>query len=135
MRRVLRFLLIAVAILLGLAAVLYALSESGEVVVLHSRSADGAPRSTHLWIVDEGGASWLRSGGRERGWFRNVAALPEVELERNGETKPYRAIVVDTPADGARVAAAMREKYGWIDALILTLEGQPESVAVRLEPR
>jgi hypothetical protein len=135
MRAVLRIFAIGLAVLVALAGGLYALSESREVAILRSRDADGAVRSTHLWIVDEDGTAWLRSGGRERGWFRNVAARPEIELERGGETRPYRAVVVDTPADGARVAARMREKYGWIDALILTLEGRPESVAVRLEPR
>jgi hypothetical protein len=135
MRRVLRIPGTLLAVLALLAVGLYVASESREVVILRSRDADGALRSTHLWIVDENGTQWLRAGGRSRGWFTNAAARPEVELERAGETKPYRAVVVDTPDDGARIARSMREKYGWIDALILTLEGQPESVAVRLDPR
>ncbi len=136
MRRVLRIASLALVVLLALAGALYALSESREVVILHSSAADGAAeRSTHLWIVDDGGSAWLRSGGRERGWFRSVVAEPEVEVERNGETKPYHAVVVDEPAQAARVDALMREKYGWIDALILTLEGRPEGVPVRLDPR
>jgi hypothetical protein len=135
MRIVFRIFAIAIVVLLALGGALYALSESGEVVILHSRDADGAARSTHLWVVDADGHAWLRSGGRERGWFVNAAARPEVELERNGETKPYRAVVADAPEQVERVDALMREKYGFTDWLILTLEGNPESVAVRLEPR
>jgi hypothetical protein len=43
--------------------------------------------------------------------------------------------VVDTPEAAARVSALMREKYGWIDALIERVEGGWEPVAVRLDPR
>lgn len=135
MRRVLRIASIALVVLLALGGALYALSESREVVILHARGVDGAARATHLWVVDDAGRVWLRSGGRKRGWFRSVVAAPEVELERGGETKPYRAVVSESRADAARVDALMREKYGWIDALILLLEGGPESVPVRLDPR
>lgn len=135
MRLVLRIFGIATLVLLALGGALYALSEWGEVVILHSHDADGAARATHLWVVDVDGSAWLRSGGRERGWFVNAAARPEVELERNGETKPYRAVVSDAPEDVVRVDALMREKYGFTDWLVLALEGSPESVPVRMEPR
>jgi hypothetical protein len=123
------------AILVVFAGALYALAEWDEVVILHSREAGGALQATHLWVVDDAGAAWLRSGGRERGWFVRVAANPEVELERGGETRPYTAVVVDSPESAARVTALMREKYGWIDALIEFVEGGWTPVAVRLDPR
>jgi deazaflavin-dependent oxidoreductase (nitroreductase family) len=135
MRRVLRWLAFLVAFLLSLGAALYALSESVEVVILHSRDASGVARSTHLWVVDDAGAAWLRSGGRERGWFAHLAANPEVELERGGDTRAYTAVVVDTAEAASRVSEKMREKYGWIDALIERLEGGWDPIAVRLEPR
>jgi hypothetical protein len=135
MRRVLIGLLIVAGILVALGGTLYALSESREVVILHALGAAGGASATHLWIVDDEGTAWLRSGGHARGWFVAVKANPQVQLERAGETRPYTAVVVDTPEAAARVSALMREKYGWIDALIERVEGGWDPVAVRLEPR
>jgi len=135
MRWLLRGLLILVAILGAFGGALYALSESREVVILHARGPDGSARETHLWIVDDAGVGWLRSGGHRRGWFVTVVANSQIELERAGEKRPYTAVVVDTPEAAARVSALMREKYGWIDALIERVEGGWEPVAVRLDPR
>jgi hypothetical protein len=135
MPRALRWVLITLAVLIALAGALYALSESREVVILHTRDQTGAVSATHLWVVDEAGVAWLRSGGRERGWFVSLAANPEVELERGGETRAYTAVVVDTPEAAARVSERMREKYGWIDALIERFEGGWDPIAVRLEAR
>jgi hypothetical protein len=135
MRWFLRGLLILVAILIGLGGALYALSESREVVVLHSRDPSGAMQATHLWVVDDAGAAWLRSGGPDRGWFVRVKQTPEIELERRGEKRAYTAVIVETPEATARVVALMREKYGWIDPFIERIEGGWQSIAVRLDPR
>jgi hypothetical protein len=135
MRRILRWLGILVAVLVAFAGALYALAEWDEVVILHSRAETGEMTATHLWVVDDAGALWLRSSGRERGWFVRVASDPEVELERGGEKRAYTAAVVDSPEAAARVTRLMREKYGWIDALIEFVEGGWTPVAVRLDPR
>jgi hypothetical protein len=135
MGRVLRWLGVLGAVLVAFGAALYGLAESREVVILHSRAPSGDPVSTHLWVVDDAGALWLRSSGRERGWFVRTAASPEVELERGGERRSYRAVVVDTPEAAARVTELMYEKYGWIDRLIELVEGGWTPVAVRLDPR
>jgi hypothetical protein len=135
MRRILRWLGIVLAVLVVFGGVLYALAEWDEVVILHSRAGSGELQATHLWVVDDAGALWLRSSGRERGWFVRVAASPEVELERSGAKRSYTATVVDTPEAAARVTQLMREKYGWIDGLIEFVEGGWTPVAVRLDPR
>ena len=135
MRRALLGLGIVLALLVAFAATLMVLSEWGEVVVLHSRDGAGELRTTRLWVVDDAGAAWLRSSGRERGWFARVAVNPEVELERAGERRTYTAVVVDAPETAARVSALMREKYGFTDALIEFVEGGWTPVAVRLDPR
>jgi hypothetical protein len=128
--------LILIGVLVALAGALYLLSESREVVILHSRDASGAEQATHLWVVDDAGVAWLRSGGAERAWFVRVKAVPEVEVERAGEKRPYTAVIVEAPETTARVDALMREKYGWIDALIERVEGGwPQTIAVRLDPR
>ena len=135
MRRILRGVLVLAVLLVAFAGALLVLSEWGEVVVLHSRDASGEPRGTRLWVVDDAGAAWLRSDGRERGWFVRVAANPEVELERGGERRADRAAVVDAPETVARVSALMRAKYGVSDALIEFVEGGWTPVAVRLDAR
>jgi hypothetical protein len=135
MRRILRGVGLLVAIVIAFGAALYALAEWDEVVILHSRAGSGVLQATHLWVVDDAGTAWLRSSGRERGWFVRVLASPEVELERGGERRPYTAVVVDTPAAAARVTELMSEKYGIADTLIELVEGGWTPVAVRLDPR
>ena len=135
MRRIVRGLLVVVALLVAFAATLLALSEWGEVVVLHSRAESGELRATRLWVVDDSGATWLRASGRERGWFTRVAVNPEVELERGEQRVAYNAVVVDTPETVARVSSLMREKYGFTDALIEFVEGGWTPIAVRLDAR
>ena len=135
MRLVVRIFGGLLAALVALAVALLVASEIDEVVVLHTRDAEGEMASVRLWIVDLDGEQWLRAGGVERGWFRRVRAQPEVTLERDGERGEFRAVVIDEPAARERVDAAMREKYGTIDALILWLERTSHTVPIRLEPR
>ena len=92
-------------------------------------------QSTQLWVVDDAGVLWLRSGGPERGWFVRARANPAIELERADETRACSAVIVETPEATVRVNELMREKYGWIDALIERIEGGWQPIAVRLDPR
>lgn len=135
MRWFVRGVLILVLVVIALGGALYLLSESREVVILHSRDASGGDQTTHLWIVDDAGVAWLRSGGPDRGWFVRVKANPAVEVERAGETRAYTAAIVETPETTARVDRLMREKYGWIDSLIERIEGGWTPIAVRLDAR
>ncbi len=118
-------------VLLG--AGLLVASELQEVVVLTSRDDGGRAVETRLWIVDAAGQPWLRSGARERGWFQRVSKHPDITLSRDGQERGYRAVVVDVPEVRMHVDQLMREKYGLTDALIRFLEGDPESVPVRLQ--
>ncbi|PYM71322.1 MAG: hypothetical protein DME10_16725 [Candidatus Rokuibacteriota bacterium] len=34
----------------------------GEVVTLHTQAAGGGEKRTHLWVVDDAGAAWVRAG-------------------------------------------------------------------------
>jgi hypothetical protein len=135
MRWILRGVLILIGVLIMLGGALYLLSESREVVILHTRDGGGAERTTHLWVVDDAGKAWLRTGGPDRGWFVRAKANPAVEVERAGEKRPYTATIVEAPETTARVDQLMREKYGWIDALIERLEGGFSTIAVRLDER
>jgi len=133
-------LLVALAILLGIAALAYALeviaSESGEVVVLQIPDDGGASR-TRLWVVEMDGALWLRTQAGSR-WLSRLRHQPDVRLERDGETSDMRGTVVETPAQAGAVNRRMREKYGLADRYVGWFLGDPgrkDAVTVRLEPR
>ncbi len=117
------------------AGAIFAASElGGEVVVLHTRDPVGADVTTHLWVVDDAGSAWLRSGLPTSGWFVRLEANPEVVVERGGQASRYRAVPVGTPEARDRIHALMREKYGWADRLIGAARDGSASIAVKLEP-
>ena len=109
-------------------------SERKEVVVLTSYDDTGA-HETRLWVVDNRRGTWLRCGDRHRKWCRRVGARPQVLMRRNGETRPYTAVVVDQPDTISFINLLMRKKYGWTDLVILTLERTDDPIAIRVEPR
>ena len=89
--------------------------ETGEVVVLHSSDDAGEVHETRLWVVDSGGAFWLRSGSSARGWAERVAKRPAVEVERSGQRRHYAASAVPTAEARELIDRLMREKYGLAD--------------------
>ncbi len=108
-------------------------AESGEVVVLRTTHEAGSIRETRLWIVDDQGASWLRAGTAQAGWYRELAAAPDVEVVRGDLTLEVRGITELQARE--RVNELMRAKYGWADSYISWLVGRDESVSIRLQPR
>jgi hypothetical protein len=134
--RGMRKVLLAVAILAGVAAAMvlgqFALIEIGrEVVTLRTPRPDGTWRETRLWIVDDGGSSWLHSAGAD--WLKRFEGDPVVELVRGGEVRRYRAHAV--PGPHPRVDGLLREKYGIADRWVRFIAPDDEAtVAVRLDP-
>ncbi|MFI5397301.1 MAG: hypothetical protein ACHQ9S_17325 [Candidatus Binatia bacterium] len=132
--------MVAAAMVLGLcvacAAAHLALIEVGrEVVVLHEWTPGGAVKKTRLWIVDEGGYSWLHHFYADSVWFRRLATDPIVTLERGGRVRQYRAL--PDPESHQRVHQLLREKYGIADRWVRFVSGETErcaAVPVRLEP-
>lgn len=123
--------LLVVALLVGGLEMIAA--ESGEVVVLRTADAGGAAKETRLWVVEDGSHVWLRSGSEAAGWYQQLVARPEVEVQRGEETLRVRAV----PEVGARtrINGLMREKYGWADAYIGILFGRDDAIPIRLDPR
>ncbi|MCC5884924.1 MAG: hypothetical protein JJT88_00650 [Gammaproteobacteria bacterium] len=122
-------------VVFGLALAAFALqfvaSESGEVVVLETRSGDGMAR-TRLWVVEDAGSLWLR-GGPGSGWHQRVMADPLVAVERQGVRRSYRAH--PEPTSSERIHSLMAAKYGWRDQVISWFVGDRSSdVPFRLEP-
>lgn len=109
-------------------------SESGEVVTLRTGSGSEA-RGTRLWVVDHGGAEWVRTGHSEKGWFRQVQANASVELERAGTTSLRRAVPVREPELSRGVNEAFRAKYGAADWFVALSGDASQRIVVRLDPR
>lgn len=125
---------IAALLLVAFVASIMIASEAGEeIVMVRTYAADGSPRETRLWVVDDGGFAWLRSG-TESGWLERIRQNPSVEMERGGQTRRYRAVPVPGDAARDRIHALMREKYGLADRWISFTIPRDGSVAVRLEP-
>jgi hypothetical protein len=128
MGKVIAFL---VALVVGFFVLMGVASEmGGEVVKLTTNDAQGAQRTTSLWVVDDGGVPYLRAGNSESGWYERLVADPNIEVERDGVVTRYLA--QPSPDRTERINALMAEKYGWADAVIGIVRG--DSVAVRLAP-
>jgi hypothetical protein len=120
-----------IALVVGFFVLLAVASEmGGEVVKVTTNDASGAQRTTSLWVVDDGGVPYLRSGNSENDWYQRLVADPDVEVERDGEVTRY--VAQPTPERTEHINALMAEKYGWADAVIGVIRG--DSVAVRLAP-
>ena len=102
-----------------------------EVVTLRTPTSQGGWKQTRLWCVDDDGAVWLHSGGTN--WLPQFAGNPVVELQRQGETRRYRATAVPGPHEHLHVL--LRAKYGLVDRWVRFLGPDDETtVAVRLDP-
>lgn len=122
--------------LLGLVVAAFALqiiaSETGEVVVIETQDGDGVAR-TRLWVVEDAGQLWLRSGGEGSHWYERLVAEPEITLERQGRSADYLAH--PEPDRVHRINDLMAAKYGWRDTVVGWFVGNRSAdVPVRLEP-
>ncbi len=134
MRLLLRLVAAIVVLVVGFFGIVYLASESGEVVTLRSKDASGQQHATRLWVVDQGGAEWVRTGHAEKGWFLRLVADPQVELERAGTRSLRTAVPVRDPAVVRAVNEAFAQKYGAAN-WIVGLSGDPSKrVPVRLDP-
>ena len=105
-----------------------ALIETGrEVIVLRTQNEDGSWLESRLWIVDDGEVSYLHGDARSR-WERNLAARPEVEVKRAGETRAYLATQV--PGPHPRIDELLRAKYGFADVWVRFVAGDRETTTV-----
>ena len=131
MRRILGWSVgIVLALALGVFVLQTVASESGEVVVLHTRQ-DGSEETTRLWVVERDGDAWLRSGAGESGWYGRLVADPQIVLERAGQR--LSCVAEPTPAARDEINALMAAKYGWRDQLIGLLVGSRDgAIPVRL---
>jgi hypothetical protein len=117
-------------------ALIFGVSESGgEIITLRTLDEAGQPHETRLWIVDDGGYEWLRSGQPTSGWFVRLESNPNVEVARDHSTGSYRAEPVREPEVRDRIHALMAKKYGAAESFIAASRDGDLSVAIRLVPR
>jgi len=109
-------------------------SESGEVVTLRTNSGSEA-RATRLWVVDHGGAEWVRTGHSEKGWFRQIRANALVEFERAGAKSLRTAVPILEPELSQGVNEAFRSKYGAADWFVALSGDASQRIVVRLDRR
>ena len=109
--------------------------EAGRTGVLRTFDEDGTARERVLSVFEDDGTLWVESGHYFRGWYYRVRANPEVELTQGGETKPYRAVALDTPEAQQHVIELMKQvgaiRYWLSRAMLLFAPIKP----VRLDPR
>ena len=122
------FVVVAMLLVLGHLAFI----EIGhEVVTLRTQGPGGTWQQTRLWIVDDGGSSWLHSGGAA--WSKRFEGDPVVAVERRGQILRYRAHAV--PGSHPQVDRLLREKYGLADRWVRFISpDNDQTVAVRLDP-
>lgn len=124
------------ASLFGIVVVLVGLqmfaAENGEVVVITTRDAGGAPHHTSLWIVDSDGHQWLRSGSATSGWYTRLMQTRSLEMQRAGAHAPYTIEAV--PAQLPEINRLMHEKYGWADTYVGFFSPHDRAVPIRLDP-
>jgi hypothetical protein len=131
---VLRYFALAAgaAIVLLVVGVLWV--DEGEVVTLTTIDDQGHSSVTGLWIVEIDGETYLRARSREAKWLERIRARPEVDLTRAGVKQKARATPIEDAALRNAVNWAMREKYGFIDAVLLRIIDHSKAVPILVEP-
>ena len=129
-----RIALALAVVMVALAGLYLAMAERVEVVVLHSHGADG-DHETRLWVVDDAGTAWLRTGATNATWLPRIRANSAIELERGGALREHNAAVLDGALTVARINQLMLEKYGWSEELLRSMGSEPGGqAAIRLDP-
>ena len=109
--------------------------QNERTAVLRTFDAQGSPKETVVSLLDDEGQLWVESGHWFRGWYHRAVRNPDVELTHGGQTRPYRAVPLDTPEALATVQRLMgkgRDGGYWVGrAMLLFAPIKP----VRLDPR
>jgi hypothetical protein len=88
-------------------------------VVVVTKDPDGRERATTIWLVVVDGVGTIRTGSTR--WFANLQRDPALRPRARGIEYPLRIDLVADPAEGARIDAAFRAKYGFSDRLVSLL--------------
>ncbi len=94
-----------------------ALEISG-VVTVHTVSAAGANRTTHVWFVEEDSTLYLEAGNPQNPWVVDLIGEDELTLSGQNLDGRYHFVLHTSAESHERIRRMMREKYGWRDAWI-----------------
>lgn len=108
--------------------------DEGEVIQLVTFDSETQKFETGLWIVEVEGVPHLRAYSQQSAWLRRLRAAPEVQLTRGGKQNWYRATAIDDDVLRDRVTAAMAEKYGRLNDVMLLFRDPLGAVPIRLDP-
>jgi hypothetical protein len=126
---------VLVVLVAALGALYVAMAERVGVIFLHTHDAEG-DHETRLWILDDAGAAWLRTGADNATWLPRLRTTPAIQVVRDGAVRPYTAVVVEDPATVARIDELTLAKYGWSESLLRAMSPAGRGqVAIRLDPR
>lgn len=125
-------LLAGVAVAAVLAIALW--FDEGEVVTLVTFDGEGQGYETGLWVVEVDAAPHLRAYSVKSPWLRRLRKKPEVQVTRDGEQRWHHAVAIDDDELRDRVTAAMAEKYGGLNGVMLLFRDVSRAVPIRLEP-
>jgi hypothetical protein len=132
--RVLRTLLPVLLLALPAAAAApdwNAVKDVGNVEII-TTDEDGDARETTIWLAVVDGQGYIRTGNST--WKGNIERNPDVTLRIDEAEYALRAEFVTDAELKARVAQALREKYGLSDSFIdIFRSGDPN--IMRLVPR
>ena len=127
---------VIVAIPVLLFGTIYGASElGGEVVTLARANGDGEVSAVRVWIVDEGGSTWIEHGAADAFWITKLADDPEVLVTRDG--RPQTFLGSPDPDAHDQYHRLRQAKYGWADGVVAVLGGggpdDCQGVPVRLQ--
>jgi len=124
-----------VVVLLVLVGLYLGMTETGEVVVLETSGASGVQK-TRVWVVDDAGAQWLRTGNPKNSWLARIRANGDVAVTRHGERREYHAVPVEDDATRERINDLELAKYGLSEQLLRLFFLKPaHTTPIRLDPR
>jgi hypothetical protein len=106
--------------------------------VLETSAPGGPTRLTHVWFAEADGAIWIESATPERPFYLDLAARPDLVLERRDS--PWsgtrrlrgRAGLVPEPGGHASIRELLAARYGWADDWVAMLTDTSGSRAVRV---
>ena len=112
------FVSAVVTLMLVVAVVTAVALELGGVVTVHTTSANGAHRTTHIWYVETEDGLFIEAGHPDNPWVTDLQDAHELHLSGQGIDGRYRFVMHTTPASHAKIRTLMREKYGWRDVWV-----------------
>lgn len=105
---------------------------AADVVRIVTRDADGDERDTSIWIAEVDGGLYVRTN--ESRWLANIRRGSPVALRVDETTLPVSAEEVSDPAATARVEAAFKVKYGFVQR-VMSLFRVREPTVLRLREK